>query len=368
MPPCNRDAAAHAQRPFQANIRVGDDTPEATFPSKLHLDRCLGRDDYRTVRLCFNRPQHSMGDSQFLNRWAEVCSIRSKAALSPLLPFYGQSLAGTIDQERAEVFEVTDELNQALGNLIHRCASAKDSKVIVLEMRRLRVRAFRFSSLLFTSRRLLHVAYQRMKAQAQIDGIESEMRILNFDLNKLAIDEVLDAANTALGTPPKDLAWGEQWRSFFQMILLPLESKRRETMFGYSRRVHAGAIRMFISAATRDIYRAQCTALGMVIWRVIQPAIVPPMVGILILYAIHVTLELLGVSFLDLRLLSIVGIVASYPCEKVLERAFERWHLRLYGRACAHTAHRLFWAEVRARFALVGLVALSKAQPKSSED
>jgi len=182
-----------------------------------------------------------------------------------------------------------------------------------------------------------------------------------------AIDGALDAANAALGKPPKDFAWGKQWRSFFRMVLLPIESKRLEAIFGYAGRVHADAVRKFISAATVDIYKAQCTALGIVIWRVIQPAIVPPMVGILILYAIHATLELLGVSFLDLRLLSIVGIVASYPREKVLERAFERWHLRRYGRACAHTALRLFWAEVRARSALVGLMALSKAKPKLPE-
>jgi hypothetical protein len=308
-----------------------------------------------------------MGDSQILRKWSEACVSRSMVALAPLLPFYEPHIAEEIDRERDEVLRIADQLDQTLRSIINRCASANDPRTIVLEMRRLRVRGFRFSSFLFTSRRLLRVAHRRLKGQARIGGIAGEMRILKIELDMTAIDEALAASDEILGKPQKDSAWREQWKSFFGLILLPIQSKQREIVFGHADRAQADAILGFVSASTRGIYNAQASALATVIWRVIQPAIVPPIAGFLIVYAIHAALELLGVHFLDLKLWVISSIVVGYAFEKALERSFEDWHLKRYGRACAHTALRLFWAEVRARSALLGLMALSNAEPKRPE-
>jgi hypothetical protein len=39
------------------------------------------------------------------------------------------------------------------------------------------------------------------------------------------------------------------------------------------------------------------------------------------------------------------------------------WHLRHYPKKCVDTALALYWAEIRARVSLMGLLSLSEATP-----
>jgi hypothetical protein len=116
----------------------------------------------------------------------------------------------------------------------------------------------------------------------------------------------------------------------------------------------------------RKIYKEQLLSLGVVVWLVVQPAIILSLVGVGLTYLIHVILELAGIHALEPTLLALLAITATYFLHKLAEHIFENWHLRRYRKKCTETGMRLFLVEVRARANLVGLVALSEAQSKTS--
>lgn len=309
-----------------------------------------------------------MKDSHTIRDFADAVIGRKMQALDLLFPYYDDRVREKIFRERDFVWSVAESFDRAFGDLFDRCIAAKNPSALISEMQRLRIRGLHFLSFLHTSRRVLLIASRRLKIQAKLDGIESELQLLGVELNISEVDDLLRVADELLRRPPKKFTRTEELRLFLRTILLPLESRAREGTFGRAGRNYATAIREMISASTKSIYKAQALGLATVIWRVVQPTIVPLIGGFVIMYLIHATLESGGLHFLHIDMWVVLSIAAVYLVEKIIERVFEHWHLERYRRACARTALSLFLAEIRARSAVLGLIVLSETELKGLKD
>jgi len=127
-------------------------------------------------------------------------------------------------------------------------------------------------------------------------------------------------------------------------------------------------MRQLIRTSTKRILKEQFIVLGQVIWRIVQPTLLPLLAGFVVMYLIHAVLEAFEIHFLSISKSVLPAIIAAYLIEKVMERVFEQFHLRRFRRNCVHIAIRIFASEVRARANSIGIVVISTSRLKQTED
>lgn len=303
-----------------------------------------------------------------IRKLAAESVAQSLSALAGVLPHYEATVEAVITKERESLLRIADDLDRRLKALIDRCATAKDSELLVEEMRLLRLHGLQFFRFLHLSRRLLRVASRRLVEQARLNGLNTEAGMLRIELNSAELDRLVDSSNALVGKRATKLKRSQELGLFWRTLLLPFVSKGRERDFRSPGRHYATAMRRMFSSSTKTIYREQALSIGRVLLRIVQPTLIPLAVGFAIVYLIHSGLEIGGIHFVGVGWWAFATIVAAYFSEKVLEGLFERWHLERYRRSCAHTALALYFAEIRARSALLGPIILSEAEPKTSRN
>jgi hypothetical protein len=295
--------------------------------------------------------------------FAEGDIRRRKEYFNLLLPFYPEAVGTALSDEIELLMGTAEALDISLRNLWERCAAAKDSRTLVNEMRELRVQGLRFLLFLRTSKQLLKVLMRRLSTQAEMMALGTEITFLKMNKDFPEIDLV----GRRLGSLPHDeerLTRAGEFKLAVEVLFLPLSSRIREEAFRAPPSKFDSMIRGLISRATQTIYKQQLVALSEVVWRVIQPAVVPLVVGFVVVYVVHSALELGGIHLLPFRFWFLMIFVAAYALEKLFEHFFEEWHLALYRRHCRRTAGRLYLAEIRARSALFGLMAIAESNLK----
>jgi hypothetical protein len=193
-----------------------------------------------------------------------------------ILPYYDERVAKQVFIERDLLLQVVEGLDEDLSNLTTRCAQAKSSEPLVEEMRNLRVRGLRLFRFLYISRRLLRVAHRRLKTEARMDGLDGEIHVLKSELSMSDGDEVLSLVNRVLKKPPKTVSRREERLALFRTVRLIATSRLREFSFGRVGRSYAASMRQLIRASTKRILNEQFIVLGEVIWRIVQPTLLPP--------------------------------------------------------------------------------------------
>jgi hypothetical protein len=289
----------------------------------------------------------AMHDDRILHNYAEALIDRAMQAFNLILPHYDESTQVKFSEERQSLIETAHQLDDALHRLSSRCTAATNSKALVVEMRKLRMRGLQFFFFLHASRRLLNVMTRRLTAQARIAGLDGGTRILKMDVSMSETDLLLYETDNFLRAnelQPIELKPINELDLFLRTALLPLTSKQRERAFESARLKYAKAMRAMVSRSTKKIYKAQAFGLAVVLWRIIQPTILPLIVGFLAVYLIHAVLELVGIQFLHLSAFVLFAIVAAYVSEKIFEHGFEHWHLSLYRKNCERTGLSLYSA------------------------
>jgi hypothetical protein len=297
----------------------------------------------------------------------ELIAIRMRA-MELILPYYDERVAKQVFVERDLLLQLVEGLDDDLSNLMTRCAQAKSSEPLVEEMRNLRVRGLRLFRFLYISRLLLRVAHRRLKTEARMDGLDGEISVLKSELSMSEGDEVLSLVNRVLKKPPKPVSRREERLALFRTVRLIATSRFREFSFGRVGRSYAASMRQLIRTSTKRILKEQFIVLGEVIWRIVQPTLLPLVAGFFIMYMIHMALEVFEIHFFSISRSVLLAIVAAYLLEKIMERVFEQFHLRRFRKSCVDTAIRIFAAEVRARANSIGIVVISTSQLKQTED
>jgi hypothetical protein len=155
-----------------------------------------------------------MGDLHVLAKFADECFERRLSSLTPLLPFFDNTLAEQITSEHSSRVRKGKQLDGMLGERIDRCAQAKQSDILAVEMRRLRILHF-----LHTSRGLLRLASRRLDTQARMDGINAEITVLGIDLDRSKIEDGYAASNELPGRASKEIPWAEECRFVIPLLV-----------------------------------------------------------------------------------------------------------------------------------------------------
>jgi hypothetical protein len=305
-----------------------------------------------------------MQDNRIIRDFAQAHIDRAMQALNLVLPHYDQSIREKLSDEQRFLLGTAEELDDSLNKLVGRCAAAKTAKPLVTEMRNLRIRGLRFFRFLHTSRRLLKITGRRLDLRARIEGLDGEATVLKLDLEMMETDLLMQRADELIGKAPKRIAWNDEVHLFVETTLLPFKSKLREVGFGLVHEKYAISMHEMILLLTRRIYKEQARSVSIVIWRVVQPFLIPLTVTFAVVYLIHLALESAGIHFLHVTLWGFSFLVLAYAFEKAFEYLFEEWHILRYRKSCLDTALSLYLAEIRARVALLGLIALSEGEPR----
>src|SRR5216684_684615 len=318
----------------------------------------------------------TMPGNRVISEYAGALIERAMQRLSTVLPHYDSSLRTAFSDERQFLIDRASRLDDVLEGLIKRCAEARVSKPLVIEMRKLRIRGLQFFLFLRASNRLLRTITRRLAAQARIEGYDAEVNMLKTELDMAETDSEFFEVDEMFRTLPeplkkkwkplKPMSWINEINVFLRGCLLPVKSIRNKKPFEQVARMYAKAIRGLISSSTKKIYKEQLGSLAIVLWRVVQPTLAPLIAGFAVVYLLHAGLELVGVQFLHLSIGVFFAIVIAYLCEKGFEHVFEHWHLHRYRKKCVDTALALYLAEIRARVSLMGLLRLSEATPKEN--
>ncbi|HEV7673703.1 MAG TPA: hypothetical protein VGQ12_04150 [Candidatus Angelobacter sp.] len=311
-----------------------------------------------------------MPANHVLSEFADELIENAMQRLSIMLPHYDKSLLDGFSDERKSLIDRANQLDDALQSLIQRCAAARESEPLVIEMRKLRIRGLQFFLFLRASKRLLRTITRRLAANARISGYDAEINMLRTEISFAETDSKLFEADELFRINPelfkrkwKPLSRINELNVFLRACLLPIKAIRNKRPFEQVGRMYAKAIAGLIYSSTKKIYKEQFYSLAIVLWRVVQPTLAPLIAGFAVVYLIHAGLEVAGVQFLHLSLSVFFAIVIAYLCEKGFEHFFEHWHLLRYRKKCVHTALALYLAEIRARVSLMGLLRLSEATP-----
>jgi hypothetical protein len=319
-----------------------------------------------------------MPANRVISEYADSLIEQRVQCLSPVLRQYDEFLSIRFSEEREDLVARASQLDHAFQAIIVRCAEALGPKDLVIEMRRLRIRGLRFFLFLSASRRLLKSVGRRLRAQVRVEGYAAEVTMLKIEQDMAEIDsqlfetdEIFRNLNGQYERKPKLFSQANELNLFLRACLLPIKSIKNRRPFEQSARNYAKAMAGLIAASTKEIYKQQLHSLATVFWRVIQPTILPFLVSIATVWLIHAGLELAGFEVFHLKLSVLLVLISTYLSEKAIEHFFGHWHLRRYRKQCVHTALTLYFAEMRARAALIGLLMLSEGVPKgdrASED
>jgi hypothetical protein len=310
-------------------------------------------------------------NDHIFSEFADALIERRKSALAPVLLHFDESVSASFAAERKELLETADRLDSLFKSMLEACQSAPTSESLVLEMRRLRVRGIQFFHFLRASKSLLRAITSRLTAQAKIDGYSATVALLKIEVSTSDIDATLFDSNELLRALPDQrdaqsnlIGRAEELKIFVKACMLPLTSTLQKLSFQEVPREYARSVKNLIESATETIYKEQFLILALVVWRVLQPVVVPLGASFCVVYLLHMLLEVLGIDFLHLRVPFIIAIAVAFLLEKLFELIFDSWHLRYYRKRCARTAGALYFSEIRSRASLLGLLALSEAKPQ----
>jgi hypothetical protein len=302
-----------------------------------------------------------MTEASTIAEYARALAAANEQRLDPVVRHFDDGVQKSVSEERQALIHRGRQLDDALRSVRVRCLEAHELKPLLQEMRKLRVRGLQFFLFLRTSHRRLKTITRRLAAQVRIDGYNAEKIMLDIELSMsetdsglFEFDELFRNNEIRRTQKHEELSRVNELNLFLRACLLPLKARRNRRPHEIIARNYARAIAGLIASSTRAISKQQYYSLAVVLWRVVQPTIVPLLAGFSAAYLIHLALELAGIEFLHPSIWVFLALAIAYTGEKAFEHFFEHWHLTRYRKKCADTAVALYLLEIQARAGLIG--------------